>query len=186
MNVLITRAEPAASQTAARLKENGFDPVVYPLFELADIGQALPTNTFSSIIFTSANAVRILENRNWRNTDPELIACCVGETTRKAAEKIGFSRFVVASGGGAELVKQIHREKDKRNQNFLYPTTPDRSFDMARALKETGHTVTTVEVYKVLKHFPESDTFTDTLSQCQDGANFNRMPFDLNVTLRDL
>ncbi|MEM8951886.1 MAG: uroporphyrinogen-III synthase, partial [Pseudomonadota bacterium] len=134
-------AEPAASRTANRLKENGFNPVVYPLFELADTGQALPANAFSGVIFTSANAVRVLETRNWRNSDPEHIAYCVGETTRKAAEKIGFSRFVVANGGDDILVPLPNRldEPPHGRHRVLFAHAMDHEDGMFHAFAVFGH-----------------------------------------------
>lgn len=155
MRVLITRAEPAASRTAKKLSDLGHEPVICPIFELADTGGPAPENDAEHYIFTSANAVEILARRNWRPTNIQSTAWCVGERTAKAAKALGFTKTPVATGGGAKLTEQIVAKDHKTNATFVYPTTPDRSFDMREALASFGITVEPVEIYQTVKVVPD-------------------------------
>jgi uroporphyrinogen-III synthase len=40
--ILVTRSEPGASETAARLRAAGFEPIVEPLFAITPVDAELP------------------------------------------------------------------------------------------------------------------------------------------------
>lgn len=170
MRVLITRAEPAASRTADRLLGTGFDPVIFPLFELTDTGQELSIADQNSIIFTSANAIEVLKRRGWKPPNSLRTAWCVGEQTASMAVELGFECVEKANGGGSSLAKMISESVDARQTSFLYPTTPDRSFDMPAALERHGAKVTQVEIYQTTKVSPDREKFQQQVQKCRDGA----------------
>ncbi|MDJ0612595.1 MAG: uroporphyrinogen-III synthase [Rhizobiaceae bacterium] len=170
MRVLVTRAEPAASRTRHKLEKLGHEPYVLPIFELKDLGGVLPDYPYDGIIFTSANAVEVLLRRNWRNHNPDTVAYCVGKRTEEAAEQIGFSRTIAASGGGAALVLEFEKLNLPENQRFLYPTTPDRSFDMQLALQKKGYSVDLVELYQTRKCNRAGQELSGAIDWCKDGA----------------
>lgn len=171
MKILITRAEPAASQTAKHLSQAGHHPIVLPLFEIIDTGAPIPQKPYDGIIFTSKNSVETLANRGWQLNNMDIPALCVGEKTEIAAIALGFKKTITAKGGGQALCDKISA-LDFKNKHFLYPSTPDKSFDMATALIPLEIKVETVDVYQAKKIILNIEAFQETLNQLQGHCIF--------------
>jgi uroporphyrinogen-III synthase len=169
--VLITRAQPAADETAQKLRGAGFTPIVLPIFEVKNLETEIPDVEFDAVIFTSANAAEILAARNWQ-AKPNSTAYCVGARTALEVEGLGFDTIITASGGGAALAKRMMREEITQPLKTWYPTTPDRSFDMAKALDPERFSVITTNIYQVQRLFPDKATIKDAMSHCINGALF--------------
>ncbi len=170
MRVLITRAEPAASRTAQKLEAFGHTPIVCPIFELVDLGGPDPDQNSTNYIFTSANAVEVLLKRNWTPGDTSATAWCVGTKTETAAKVLGFQNTVVASGGGAKLAEKITNTKAVFEEPFIYPTTPDRSFNIQQALSASGIKVETVDIYRTAKVMSENSRIASFFSKSDRSA----------------
>lgn len=86
MKLLVLRPEPGASETAARARAIGLDPVVAPLFEIRGLAAAAPDPArYDAVLLTSANGAR--------HAPAELTALpcfAVGESTAAAARSAGF------------------------------------------------------------------------------------------------
>ncbi|MFM8753174.1 MAG: uroporphyrinogen-III synthase, partial [Phenylobacterium sp.] len=94
--VWITRAEPGASETAARTSALGFRPVVSPLLETVDLPAAAAALACDGpLAFTSANGVRAFARLSPRRTGPVYV---VGSATAAAARAAGFP--AIREGGG--------------------------------------------------------------------------------------
>lgn len=92
----MTRAEPGASRTAARLTALGFEPVVAPVLVIRPLPQAAPDLTgIAALAFTSPNGVDAFAALDAAR---ELPVFAVGEATAAAARAAGFG--VVRSAGG--------------------------------------------------------------------------------------
>jgi uroporphyrinogen-III synthase len=91
--ILVTRSEPGASETAAKLTSLGYAPIIEPLFEIVPIDVTLPE--FDALAFTSANGVRRLANLSPRRDVPVF---CVGARTAEAAREAGFATVTSADG----------------------------------------------------------------------------------------
>jgi len=170
MKVLVTRAEPAAGRTANSLRDLGHEPVLLLLTELVDTGALLPSEPFDGFIFTSANALRILNVRDWQTKDATLPAFCVGQKTADAAERLGFQNLVVADGGGAKLAEEIKVYPFKPGPRLVYPTTPDRQFDMQSALAAYGMSVEHCEIYQMQALEIHENIAREALHSVADGA----------------
>ena len=170
MRVLVTRAEPAASRTRKNLVSAGYEPIVLPIFTLVDLGNLVPELKHDGVIFTSANAVEVLKRRDWKGAKTSGPAYCVGSKTAQAAREIGFEDCVVASGGGAALCKEMAAQELPKTSKFLYPTTPDRSFDMSEHLGVLGFDVDLVELYQTRKVEFQSGAVANTIDECKAGA----------------
>lgn len=96
--VLVTRSEPGASETAQRLADRGYSPVVEPLFSIEAIAASLPP--YDALAFTSANGVRA-----FARLDPtrDLPVFCVGGRTAQEALDLGFARVLSAEGDVNDL-----------------------------------------------------------------------------------
>lgn len=171
MKILITRAQAAAKQTAEYLKQAGHDPIIMPIFEIKDTKQQVPEKLYDGIIFTSKNAVEILQARNWQHQDMSIPAFCVGEKTKKAALALGFTKVFSANGGGLALTKLIE-EMALNSKTFLYPSTPDKSFDMAKALSLISITVETVDIYQAKAIAPTKENFEAAIAEITDNYVF--------------
>jgi uroporphyrinogen-III synthase len=91
--ILVTRSEPGASETAARLKTLGYAPIVEPLFAIVPLDVTLPA--FDALAFTSANGARQLAVLSTRRDIPVF---CVGARTAETARDAGFTNVTSANG----------------------------------------------------------------------------------------
>lgn len=171
MKVLITRAEPAATQTAANLAAKGHEAILLPLFEVVDTRATFPDQNYDGIIFTSKNAVDVLQARHWKIPNSEMPAFCVGEKTEKAAQELGFKQTYSANGGGAALV-DLMQTMQLEASNMLYLSTPDKSFDMQKALEPYKINVTTVDIYRARAITPQIEQLKQAILAISSGFVF--------------
>ena len=97
--VVVLRPEPGASETAARARQLGLEPIRVPLFEVEPIAWEAPNPAgFDALLLTSANAIRYAGERlSGLRTLP---VHAVGEATAQTAREAGFD---VASVGEARV-----------------------------------------------------------------------------------
>ena len=107
--VWITRAQPGAARTAARLTTLGFSPVVAPLLTLRPLPEALGAApdfaTVAALAFTSPNGAAA-----FAALTPELRALpvfAVGDATAEAARAAGFHDARSAAGDVHDLARLI-------------------------------------------------------------------------------
>lgn len=97
--VLITRPEPGASQTAARVAALGFRPIVAPLLEIRALRTALPAATsVQAIVVTSGNAIACLPPSH-----RQLPLLAVGAASADSARGAGFATVASADGDAQAL-----------------------------------------------------------------------------------
>lgn len=102
--IWITRAEPGASQTAARLSAMGHEPIIRPVLAVQALaGIAPPPADAAALSFSSLNGVAVFSVL--LRDHPQIAAAlktrpvfAVGDATARAARDLGFAR--VASAGG--------------------------------------------------------------------------------------
>lgn len=109
MRVLVTRPQPGAARTAARLSELGHDVVVMPLFEAsvtAAMGDLPPVTEIGGLIATSARAFDMFEGIPLSETGLSTMPVhAVGSATAQAARLVGFEH-VHEGGGTAQALLQ--------------------------------------------------------------------------------
>lgn len=107
--VWITRAQPGAARTAARLTARGFTPVVAPLLTIRPLPDALTQApdfaTVAALAFTSPNGVAAFAALTPDLRDRPVFA--VGDATAEAAREAGFSDARSASGDIHALARLI-------------------------------------------------------------------------------
>src|SRR5215469_4343250 len=87
--IWVTRAEPGASATAARVRALGLAPIVQPLLAMRPLADtAIDLADAAALAFTSANAVAALAALSSERT---LRVFTVGDTTAAAAQAAGFA-----------------------------------------------------------------------------------------------
>ena len=171
MKVLITRAYPAANQTAKNLEKSGHEAILVPLFEIIDTENPIPDLEYDGYIFTSKNALEVLKTRGWKPTGFHATAFCVGTKTEQAASQLGFANIHTASGGGAALATLI-ADMDLKEKRLLYCSTPDRSFEMSDALKPSGINVDTIDIYQAMPINPDLQSFKSAVKAVNNGYIF--------------
>lgn len=144
--MLVTRPEPDASDTAARLAALDIEAALCPLLAHETLPTSLPEPTgFAGLALTSANALRALEERGVLKDYLRLPAYTVGDRTAALAEDMGFG-FVQSAGGGlSDLVDLLAHAGV--NGPIFYPTGRDQSGDLAKSLAPFGVMVIAAQVY---------------------------------------
>lgn len=101
--VLILRPEPGASETAARARAMGLEPVLLPLFELRAVPWKAPDpRRYDAILFTSANAARL--GGEALAAFAGLPAYAVGESTAAAVRAAGLRTVRRGPQDGAAML----------------------------------------------------------------------------------
>lgn len=149
--VLITRPEPSASLTAAKLADLGFSPVLLPISRIVALEFAIPSRgfdaRFEALAVTSANA--------FRHTDVEHLAplktlplFVVGEGTAKAAKEAGFQK-VIEGGGDAVHMAATMADQLPRGAKILYLAGRVRQPIFEALVAETGFLMDVCDVYDI-------------------------------------
>lgn len=155
--VLVTRPEPGASVTAARLRDAGFEPIILPLSQT----RALPVDLsmlpdrIDAVAITSANAVLHLPR--------ELVAAladkrcfAVGRKTAALARDAGFREVVAGPGNALGLAGLIAAELTD-DAHLVYLTGRVRLPDFELHLVRSGYRAFVIESYDT--EFAISDAF---------------------------
>jgi uroporphyrinogen-III synthase len=145
--VLVTRPEPGASVTAARLRGLGFAPVMLPLTRIeAVVPPALPDPAgYDAVAVTSSNAIR--------HAPPGLIDAlanrpvfAVGERTAERTKDAGLRELRAAADDGERLAAAI-RSALPAGAHILYLTGAIRGEEFEAVLAASGFPVTPLVVY---------------------------------------
>jgi uroporphyrinogen-III synthase len=130
--VLVTRSEPGASETAQRLAEHGYAPLVEPLFAIEAIPAVLPP--YDALAFTSANGVRAFARIDRIRDRPVF---CVGARTAQEALDLGFSQVISADGDVNDLAVLIGN-RAKPGMRLLHTGNEESRGDLSGTLAARG------------------------------------------------
>ncbi len=148
VRMLVTRPEPDASETAARLRALAIEAVIEPLLLAETLHTTLPrADGFAALAATSANALRALHDRGELPRFLKLPLYAVGERTAAIARDFGFARVASANGSLDDLVALLAAAA--LDGPLLYPAARDQSGDLAKALAPHGVMVITAPVYRM-------------------------------------
>jgi uroporphyrinogen-III synthase len=142
--ILITRPEPGASETAARLKAMGMMPIVAPVLEIAAVD--MPPSRLDHIAGT------LLTSRNAVGSCP---VCChgrpafaVGDTTAMQARGTGFMDVHSAGADAVALAELVAATLDPRAGPLFLPAGQGQGQALARDLRARGFRVIRRVVYR--------------------------------------
>lgn len=147
MRIWITRAEPGARRTAARLHVMGHEPVVAPLLEVHPLPGAIELDGVGALAFTSANGVRAFAGRC---LDRGLPVFAVGGATAEAARAAGFAAVASAEGDVSALADLIAASQNRISGAVLAPGPREPAGDLTRALAAQGVRARAVALYETL------------------------------------
>ncbi|MDR3506002.1 MAG: uroporphyrinogen-III synthase [Acidocella sp.] len=150
MKLLVTRPEPGATATAARLAAMGYEPVVLPCLTIRATTPRLPEHP-AALVITSGQAIPALP-ATLHNTP----AFCVGDATAAKLRQAGFTRVESASGNAGDLAKLVTARRLKGLH--LLAVGERHGLALAKTLREAGIPVLRRKVYAVTpaRHLPES------------------------------
>ncbi|ATE63790.1 uroporphyrinogen-III synthase [Rhizorhabdus dicambivorans] len=102
--LLILRPEPGASMTAKRAFDEGWRPVVSPIFRIEPIAWGSPpAEDYEALFVTSANAVRQAGQAIGAYAD--MPAYAVGDATARALKAAGFADIRTGRGDAAVMLE---------------------------------------------------------------------------------
>ena len=149
MRMLVTRPEPDAQGTLARLDALGIEGVAAPVMMRQVLEASLPPpDGFRAMVLTSANAVRTLVERGVAEQYFRLPVFAVGDRTARDATEAGFHRVSSAAGSFQDLVNAMTIAQLKGP--LFYPTGKHQSADLAKALAPLGVMVATAKIYEMV------------------------------------
>jgi uroporphyrinogen-III synthase len=149
LRVLVTRPEPDASETAARLSVLGHEAVVAPLMRVVvNESAVIPKRAYAGLLVTSGNAIRALEARDDFDRLRSLPVLAVGKRTAERARAAGFASARTAEGGAEALARLVVAETAPASGPLLYAAAEERSADLEGALRAAGFEVDLIEVYR--------------------------------------
>ena len=132
--VLVTRPEPGARETAARLRALGFEPILAPALTLAPRPFRLPP--CQAVLITSRAAARALPPA--RDGLPVL---AVGEATAAEARQAGWVDARAASGIAEDLARLAAATLDPGAGPLLLAVGVGYALDLAADLRARGFRV---------------------------------------------
>lgn len=147
--MLVTRPEPDAQSTLARLGALDIPALAAPLMVRETLDVSLPpADGFMAMVLTSANAVRAMADRGVIGDYRHLPVFAVGDRTAFEAEAAGFSHVSSAAGAFQDLVNAIAISGLKGP--LFYPAARHQSADLAGALAPLGIMVATAKIYEMI------------------------------------
>jgi uroporphyrinogen-III synthase len=142
--ILVTRSEPAAWETAARLEALGFDPIAEPVFAVEPIVVTIPF--FDALAFTSANGVREFSKLSTRRDAPVF---CVGGRTAEAARSAGFTN-VSSAEGDVQALSALIQTSLPAGAHLLHPGNEETRGDLAGQRRSQGGKAEFVAIYRAV------------------------------------
>jgi uroporphyrinogen-III synthase len=152
--VLVTRPEPGASQTAKRLRDMGFLPLMLPLSETRALPVVSVPETFDAVAVTSANAIRHASQALLERLAGSR-CYVVGQKTAAAAREAGFAD-IVTGPGDAEALADAVVSAEKCGAAILYLCGRVRLPAFEKSLRAAGIDVRPVETYNTTEISYES------------------------------
>ncbi len=165
MRMLVTRPQPEAAETAARLGAIDIETTILPLLVYRTLTTILPDATgFAAVALTSANALRALADREALEAFRSLKAYAVGDRTAEVAREHGFAEVESAGGSLSDLVGLLAHAGIGP---IFYPAAHDQSGDLAKSLAPYGVMVVTARIY-AMDELP--DVPPQVVGELEDGS----------------
>ena len=161
MHILLTRSLNDSKDLIQRFKSNGFKVSNLPLLEISKVNyKELKFSRFSSIIFTSSNAIKFLDIKK---IDKNILCFCVGSATEKTARSSGFQKVFAADGNVKNLKELVQLNLPEKNKKILYVSGEVVSYPLDKDLISEGYNVERLINYNT-KHKVDLETsFLETL-----------------------
>ena len=145
MHILFTKSQNSSEILVNKFTLKGHKVSNFSILNIKPITiPDIDFRNFSSLIFTSSNAIYNLKKINNIN---HLKCFCVGEQTATAAKKIGFLNVQIAGGNYSELCELIFKTCEKTKEKFIYIRGEFVSNDLEKDFKEKGYVLESIINY---------------------------------------
>ena len=146
MIIWVTRTQPQADATAARLRALGHEPIVAPVLEVQPIHTPIDLTGVDALAFTSINAIAAFASLSPARNLPTFT---VGDATAAAATAAGFTDVRSAGGDVHALAELIaHAPRPSR---VLHPGALELAADLAALLADRGVQARHVPIYRTVE-----------------------------------
>ena len=147
MHVLLTRPLEDSIDLIKRFKDKGFTVSHLPLIKINRLDYPkFNSSEYKIIIFTSSNAIRNLDTKDF---DKKSLCFCVGDATEKTAKQKGFYNTFSAGGNVKNLRELILQNLEKKTEKILYISGGLVSYDLDKDLNKEGLNVKRLINYSV-------------------------------------
>ena len=161
MHILLTRPLEDCSEMIIKFQSLGNKVSHLPLLKIDKIDYSeINFLDFKAIIFTSANAVKFLDNKT---IDKKTLCFCVGNATENKARSIGFQNVIAAEGNVENLKELILRNFDKKDGKIIYVSGETISIDLDKNLIKEGYEVKRIINYKTIHNENFDENFVKEL-----------------------
>jgi uroporphyrinogen-III synthase len=133
--VLITRPEPGATETAARLTALGLFPIVAPVLSITAKDLWAPDNVAATLL-TSRNAVAACPRSLYGRP-----VFAVGAATATRAAQAGFRQVFNANGDATALASLISETLSPTDGTLFLPAGQGQGAELAASLRQRGFRV---------------------------------------------
>lgn len=158
--VWVTRTEPGASATAARLAALGCEAAVRPVLEARPLaGARIELAGVDALAFTSGQGVRAFAALSPRR---DLRVFAVGDATAGLARRAGFADVAAAGGDVRALAAALARARPKP-ACVLVPGAAEPAADLPALLAQAGVPARAVPVYETVEAAVEPPPGIDTV-----------------------
>lgn len=149
--MVITRPEPGLSETAQRISQLGWQPLLMPVMniQILPVG-SIKIETMQAIVFTSRQAIApmvqqlLIQNIAYQ----QIPVFTVGDITAKDAKQAGFLRVTSANQDAVALASLIKNTLDPQKGLLLFPSAKEQGQLLIALLKQAGFSVSHREVYQ--------------------------------------
>ena len=161
MHILLTRPLEDCSEMILKFKSLGHQVSHIPLINIEKVNyEEIKFSDYGGIIFTSANAVKYLDQNN---IDKKIKCFCVGNFTEKKARSLGFQNTIAAEGNVSNLKELILQSYETKSKNLLYISGEIISVDLDQQLMKEGYGIKRVINYKVKHNHKFNEGFVNDL-----------------------
>jgi len=150
MRVWITRTQPGAGRTAARLEAVGLDVLISPVLEVRSRPASTDLTGFDALAFTSPNAVERFAALSRDRARP---AFAVGHATTEALTLNGFSRVLTGDGDVGALARLI---AERRPGRVLHLAAVEQARDLAALGAGDGVHIEVRPIYETVVVRPDA------------------------------
>ncbi len=145
--IWITRSQPGADATAARLLERSFEPVVQSVLRAETLKASTPDlSGVEALAFTSGAAITAFAALSPRR---DLPVFAVGDVTAALARAAGFGK-VRSAGGDASALAALIVAAAERPRVVLHPGALEPAADLAGLLAMAGIAARAQPVYRTI------------------------------------
>jgi uroporphyrinogen-III synthase len=151
--ILVTRTRTQASDLAARLEALGATPILIPTIEIVPPETYAPLDTalaqlhsYDWLLFTSANAVEVFQQRRNPSLKPKRIAV-IGPATARAVQGIGLAIDLIPPKYVAESLAEALAPEVSGKHMLLIRAAEARDI-LPEALTAAGATVIIADAYR--------------------------------------